>query len=49
MEYSLEKKPPGWIPAMHLSNDLGFPSVWPVRGQSVATEAWPLAAFVVIQ
>lgn len=43
------KKPPGQIPAVHLSNDLGFPSEWPVRGHGVATEAWPLAAFVVIQ
>lgn len=36
-------------PAVHLSNDLRFPSEWPVRGWSLPTQVWPFAVFFVTQ
>lgn len=36
-------------PAVHLSNDLRFPSEWPVRGRSLPTQVWPFAVFIVTQ
>lgn len=36
-------------PAVHLSNDLRFPSEWPVRGWSLPTQVWPFAVFIVTQ
>lgn len=36
-------------PAVHLSNNLKFPSEWPVRGWSLSTQVWPFAVFVVTQ